>query len=900
MNFREFFTEAGKILSKQGIELSRVNKQDFLTAKAKLNPILQRAGLTAGWTAGGAGSFDPEHPYGGGGRDDSGDIDILIDPVELIQKFPKDIAEYVKEFNARAKTEGKKPIGDVALNNALAIPAKKSELQISASKWELAKYMSQNGYETTPGTLTLQYSVNGKNHSVDLILRPKSAWELHTHDFTKDAGMRGSDLWLKIYPLLAKLASKTKLPPDPKTGEEKGNLQFSPERGVVDRNTNEVITSNKNEIAKLLLGPDASAVDLASLSGIKNKLMNQPEKWNAIKEFYPIKNESMDLGVLMEGIDHPEDNIINNGYEGAEQAFKQMSSLVKNSKTVTIKWDGFPAIIFGWKEIPSKNNPNGQFLFVDKHMFDKMAKSKLEFTSIEDYDKGRGANRQSLWEAAAMMVPTMKKIVPMTQDQYFFGDLMWSGMPKIQNGYYVFEPNTVKYQVKIDSDLGNTIGKSVGGIAIHTFIPSMGAEDRPLKGLQGLKQNNGITFLVGEIKEKPKIALSTDQLSQTQEILNSNKHVVKQFVGDLKTLKSAVVLSSMSPFITSMLRDNDIASDIVPRFLTFLKTRLSEGQSIKLLGINKDGWLYKEGARGLIGIWSIWAALTELKLNIKKQIDLQQTGLPVQARIGEEDSHEGYVFGSGANKLKLIDRLGFSKANFAKNNVAGEDVSSKLNMPAASFCFGRMNPPTVGHKALMQKTIEKGGTNSFIFLSNTQNSKKDPLNPDIKSQFVKLIYPEFAPHVVDEKVLNPIYAANYLYAKGFRNLIFIAGSDRLGDNQGSLEKLLTSWNSGAIRTKDTNFGPQGREQVALRFVSSGDRDPDATEGDVSGISASLARKLATEGNEQGFYKATGVSSNLVVAGKNLYQAVREGMGLSTVKPPVSESIISFKEFLFKT
>jgi len=36
-----------------------LTKDAFLTAKAKINPILKKAGIGAGWTSGGAGSFDP-------------------------------------------------------------------------------------------------------------------------------------------------------------------------------------------------------------------------------------------------------------------------------------------------------------------------------------------------------------------------------------------------------------------------------------------------------------------------------------------------------------------------------------------------------------------------------------------------------------------------------------------------------------------------------------------------------------------------------------------------------------------------------------------------------------------------------------------------------------------------
>ncbi len=269
MRITELLFESGKRLASQGVEVSRVNKEDFLAAKNVLNPVLKKAGIKAGWTAGGAGSFDPEHDYGGGGRDDSGDIDIMIDPNELVKLFPPNVEAY----NAASK----KPIGPKAMATAMADPAKKAKIEMSASKWSLATYMTNNGFTTDPGTLTVEYSYNGKTFSVDLIIRPRNAWPLHTHDFATDPKMRGGDLWTQMYPVLAKLASQ-KTFVDPKTGEEKGNLQFSPDRGLVDRDTDKVIAIDKGDIAKILLHPQATARDLASMTGIRNALAKQPQK----------------------------------------------------------------------------------------------------------------------------------------------------------------------------------------------------------------------------------------------------------------------------------------------------------------------------------------------------------------------------------------------------------------------------------------------------------------------------------------------------------------------------------------------------------------------------------------------------------------------------------------------
>ena len=49
----------------------------------------------------------------------------------------------------------------------------------------------------------------------------------------------------------------------------------------------------------------------------------------------------------------------------------------------------------------------------------------------------------------------------------------------------------------------------------------------------------------------------------------------------------------------------------------------------------------------------------------------------------------------------------------------------------AVFAFGRFNPPTVGHQKLIQlvqATAKKVNGKGFIFLSHSQNAKKDPLS----------------------------------------------------------------------------------------------------------------------------------------------------------------------------
>ena len=59
---------------------------------------------------------------------------------------------------------------------------------------------------------------------------------------------------------------------------------MSPYKGLVDRETKELITSNKDQIAKIIIGPNASAEDMGSVHSILSALRSDPNKYKAIKD----------------------------------------------------------------------------------------------------------------------------------------------------------------------------------------------------------------------------------------------------------------------------------------------------------------------------------------------------------------------------------------------------------------------------------------------------------------------------------------------------------------------------------------------------------------------------------------------------------------------------------------
>lgn len=187
----------------------------------------------------------------------------------------------------------------------------------------------------------------------------------------------------------------------------------------------------------------------------------------------------------------------------------------------------------------------------------------------------------------------------------------------------------------------------------------------------------------------------------------------------------------------------------------------------------------------------------------------------------------------------------------------------------AAFCFGRMNPPTVGHGQLINTVAQSSqGGDYFIFVSQTQDKKKNPLDYATKVKFVQALFPDQASHVVYDTGIKTIMdVIHWLYVNGYRSITMVAGSDRIG----SFQDLLPKYNG----VEGVNGAYYKFDKID--FVSSGERDPDAD--GIAGVSASSAREAAANNDLQAFAQATGAGKLT----KPLYDAVRKGMLLTDLE-----------------
>jgi len=183
------------------------------------------------------------------------------------------------------------------------------------------------------------------------------------------------------------------------------------------------------------------------------------------------------------------------------------------------------------------------------------------------------------------------------------------------------------------------------------------------------------------------------------------------------------------------------------------------------------------------------------------------------------------------------------------------------------FTFGRMNPPTIGHEKLLTALSSKAGRNPYrVYLSQSQDKDKNPLDYKTKIKTVRKFFPKHARSVIMNPKLRTVFEiVTSLYNEGFKNVAMVVGSDRVNE----FDVLLNKYNGTKGRHGFYNFS-------RIDIQSAGDRDPDA-EG-VTGMSASKMRAAAKDNDYTSFSQGLPKSVSNAEA-KKIFNDVRLGMGL---------------------
>ena len=184
------------------------------------------------------------------------------------------------------------------------------------------------------------------------------------------------------------------------------------------------------------------------------------------------------------------------------------------------------------------------------------------------------------------------------------------------------------------------------------------------------------------------------------------------------------------------------------------------------------------------------------------------------------------------------------------------------------FTFGRMNPPTIGHGKVMDSLSTKSGKSDYkVFVSQSQDPKKNPLSYSDKIKHTRKMFPKHARNIIaDKSVKTAINAMVALYDQGYKSVTMVVGEDRITE----FDVLLKKYNGTKGRHGFYNF-------KNINIVSAGKRDPDAS--GVEGMSASKQRENAAKNDFVTF--AQGVPKSMSDKDtRRLFNDVRKGMGLN--------------------
>lgn len=372
-------------------------------------------------------------------------------------------------------------------------------------------------------------------------------------------------------------------------------------------------------------------------------------------------------------IDHPEDIIFDeNGVQGALRAIDAIEHMAQDpASTTTIKWDGSPAVIFGWVDADT-------FIVTDKagiaaRTYDGLAKSGDALTAMIYNRKPDQPGRADYAARFGDLYELLKRITPKRPiGRMIQGDLLWMTPADLKdtNGTIEFKPNKVRYQISKDSDLGKQIKRSQAGVVIHGYYPSAATaakgevEPKPATPTAlKIKSGPGIVVLGPEtgVASGSKFKLPKAEIAQVRKTL---KGPAAQQIDDMLdpfnigSMKISNLPDLFKNFINHRARAGEHGLDDAAKgFIAWVKSPASRLTANKQKNVLEHIKKYESAYRAL---WQIVAGLTHIKHAVKDQLDASVAGKSGQ--VTPVDGHEGFVAATPHGKIKLVNRPVFMKA----------------------------------------------------------------------------------------------------------------------------------------------------------------------------------------------------------------------------------------------
>lgn len=398
-------------------------------------------------------------------------------------------------------------------------------------------------------------------------------------------------------------------------------------------------------------------------------------------------------------LEHLEDNIFNKGYAGAKESINYLYSLHQmlegNSKekfNITTKWDGKPAIICG------KDPQSGKFFVGTKGVFGKQ-RPKINFTPkdiIENHGPG---------ELADKLTMALKLLGKLNWNTVAQGDMLWAGKESFKEAeidgesYITFKPNTIVYAVPSNSDLAKQITSKQFGIVFHTeYTGGQTLADTTAKfGFDSsvLGEASGVWHTDANIKDlSGTVTLTADESAELLDAIKQADAYLKNIDQDTfnfldkgaEVMGEKVFLPQLKAHVNANIKNvgefeqnpTVFAQSFVQKYITYMEKEIAKVSTQKTIDRKTDLMVQgvkfiKEHVPQIVAVYDLYLKLIEAKLVFLNKLKaLQQIPTFVEKDGGfEVTQEEGFVaVDRMGNAIKLVDRLDFSKNNFALGHGA--------------------------------------------------------------------------------------------------------------------------------------------------------------------------------------------------------------------------------------
>jgi hypothetical protein len=467
--------------------------------------------------------------------------------------------------------------------------------------------------------------------------------------------------------------------------------------GIQDRATNQIITDDPNRVAKLLLNANATAKDLYSVEAILNALKSDPNKEAKIADFkahleregtpfqepmaenteinflaklrdrivnqgmmplieaeksanpYQIyEAEAPGVGGKAKGIEHLEDLVFRKATAGILDALEIVKHAAESpAKTTTVKWDGKPAIIFGRKP------DTGEFVLTDGSGFEAKGYDGLatSINQLAQFMRMRSGDRTQLIQLYATLWPKLEAALPPGFRGYVKGDLLYMETPPEIAGNYVFRPNTVEYRIPAKSALGQRVGNSNIGVAMHSMYADPTSPREPLSRV-AFRPVPGL-LLIEPIGGKS-IAPNADLINQLKTLVRTKGNAINTLFNpsELRAHQITDLAKLCIDYINARIGTGHF-ENLLSGFGEWLQAKVTPRKYANIIEYLQSPTSNKDG---LVAAFTAFILLHELKLDILGQLDLKDPG------------HEGWVMATPAGYAKAVNRFDFTARNRARNN----------------------------------------------------------------------------------------------------------------------------------------------------------------------------------------------------------------------------------------